>query len=50
MLMIIISQLNLIMCLASDLIDLGKIEHGRFTVREAECKIGDAIDYIKAIF
>ena len=48
--MIIISQLNLIMCLSSDLIDLGQIEQGRFTVREADFKIADAIDYIKAIF
>ena len=47
---IIISQLNLIVCLVNDIIDLKKIEEGRFFVHNINFNPRETLKFVMDIF
>ena len=48
--MIVISQINLLLCLVNDILDLKMIEQGKFLTRKQEFNPLDIFKFIESIF
>ena len=48
--MIIVSQINLLLCLVNDMLDLKLIEVGQFSPKVDRFKPKDTLDFISAMF